>query len=34
MFCPNREFTQEELDHYAAAGVRTFLAAYRPPAGR
>ena len=30
MFCPGREFSQEELEHYAAAGVRTFLAAYRP----
>jgi TetR/AcrR family transcriptional regulator, mexJK operon transcriptional repressor len=30
MFCSGREFTQEELDHYAAAGVRVFLAAYRP----
>jgi TetR/AcrR family transcriptional repressor of mexJK operon len=33
MFCPNRAFTQEELDHYAAAGVRTFLAAYRSSTG-
>lgn len=31
MFCPDREFTAEQLDDYAAAGVRTFLAAYRPP---
>jgi len=30
MFCPSREFTQEELQHYAAAGVRAFLAAYGP----
>jgi len=30
MFCPGREFTQEELEHYAAAGVRAFLVAYRP----
>jgi TetR/AcrR family transcriptional repressor of mexJK operon len=30
MFCPGREFSQEELDHHAAAGVRVFLAAYRP----
>ena len=30
MFCPSREFTQEELQHYAAAGVRAFIAAYGP----
>jgi TetR/AcrR family transcriptional repressor of mexJK operon len=30
MFCPSREFSTEELDDHAAAGVRTFLAAYRP----
>jgi hypothetical protein len=34
MFCPGREFTTKELDGYAAAGVRTFLAAYRPAARR
>src|SRR5215469_12449679 len=30
MFCPGQEFSTEELDGYAAAGVRTFLAAHRP----
>jgi TetR/AcrR family transcriptional repressor of mexJK operon len=33
MFCPSRKFADEELDHYAAAGVRAFLAAYGPAAG-
>lgn len=32
MFCPDGEFTTVQLDHHAAAGVRTFLAAYRPSA--
>jgi TetR/AcrR family transcriptional regulator, mexJK operon transcriptional repressor len=34
MFCPSCEFSPEELDDHVAAGVRTFLAAYRPPARR
>jgi TetR/AcrR family transcriptional regulator, mexJK operon transcriptional repressor len=34
MFCPTREFSTEELDHHAAAGVRTFIAAYRSRHGR
>jgi hypothetical protein len=34
MFCPSREFATEELEGYAAAGVRTFLAAHRPAARR
>jgi TetR/AcrR family transcriptional regulator, mexJK operon transcriptional repressor len=34
MFCPGREFSTEELDHHAAAGVRTFVAAHRPAARR
>ena len=31
MFAPAREFSEAELEHFAAAGVRTFLAAHRPP---
>lgn len=34
MFRPGVQFTTAELDNYAAAGVRAFLAAYGPSAGR
>lgn len=30
MLCPDQAFTSEELHHYSDAGVRAFLAAYRP----
>ncbi|MBV9415950.1 MAG: TetR/AcrR family transcriptional regulator [Solirubrobacterales bacterium] len=30
MLCPEQQFTRDELDRYADAGVRTFLAAHRP----
>jgi AcrR family transcriptional regulator len=30
MLCPDQVFTSEELHHYSDAGVRAFLAAYRP----
>ncbi|HEY2639630.1 MAG TPA: TetR/AcrR family transcriptional regulator [Streptosporangiaceae bacterium] len=30
MLCPDQAYTSEELYHYSDAGVRTFLAAYRP----
>ena len=30
MLCPDQAFTSEELYHYSDAGVRAFLAAYRP----
>jgi TetR/AcrR family transcriptional regulator, mexJK operon transcriptional repressor len=34
MFRPGVQFTIAELDNYAAAGVRAFLAAYGPSSGR
>ena len=30
MLCPDQAYTTEELYRYSDAGVRTFLAAYRP----
>ncbi|MBV9095108.1 MAG: TetR/AcrR family transcriptional regulator [Streptosporangiaceae bacterium] len=30
MLCPGQAYTSEELYHYSDAGIRTFLAAYRP----
>ena len=30
MLCPDQAYTSEELYRYSDAGVRTFLAAYRP----